>query len=29
VGYPQHSVTVPRLVGVGLLAAGVYLIRGW
>jgi transporter family-2 protein len=27
VGFPQHSVTVPRLAGLCLLATGVYLIR--
>jgi transporter family-2 protein len=27
VGYPQHSLTFPRLAGLLLLAAGVYLIR--
>jgi transporter family-2 protein len=27
VGYPQHSVTAPRIAGLCLLAAGVYLIR--
>jgi len=29
VGYPRHSFTLPRLVGLLLLAAGVYLIRRW
>lgn len=27
VGFPQHSVTVPRVAGLCLLVAGVYLIR--
>jgi transporter family-2 protein len=27
VGYPQHSLTLPRVAGLLLLAAGVYLIR--
>lgn len=27
VGFPQHSVTAPRVLGLCLLAAGVYLIR--
>jgi transporter family-2 protein len=29
VGYPQHSITLPRVAGLFLLAAGVYLIRRW
>jgi transporter family-2 protein len=27
-GFPQHDVSVPRVIGVGLLVAGVVLIRG-
>ncbi len=29
VGYPQRSVTIPRVAGLFLLGAGVYLIRRW
>jgi transporter family-2 protein len=29
VGYPQHPVTLPRVAGLCLLTAGVYLIRRW
>jgi bacterial/archaeal transporter family-2 protein len=29
VGFPQHSLTLPRVAGLFLLAAGVYVIRRW
>jgi bacterial/archaeal transporter family-2 protein len=29
VGFPQHSLSVGRVVGVLLLVAGVYVIRAW
>ena len=29
VGYPQHSLSLPRVAGLFLLAAGVYVIRRW